>query len=332
MLQAASTNHAKVGSQHHSAPLSIINEHSSTVAADPTTTHPNMDKQIMAVQVAPEPQGNAIPQRAKSSHDLSLASGSEADHEASLVPKVWSEYRGVDDDEPWARGSSPIDKGGLYGANNKDFYANNPADMGLGVNFQGDDLYVDDDRDTRKDIDLQDDQEFPDNLYDAIDNEDGEERRQHPHPHSLPRPHQHHPSHEIAPPQAERRPSPSPRISVPSRNSLTNSRVQRNHILTQWTSSLQPQAPHNHTPSMQPLQSQQAWRHTPLPQASQQLQRPQVPVPQEDPLHQSLERERPQWAGSDLHQTTSPRAQGNRAEPFEDGQLTLSLRPMWTTM
>ncbi|KAG6374248.1 hypothetical protein JVT61DRAFT_4262 [Boletus reticuloceps] len=183
-----------------------------------------MDKRIAAVQVAPKPQGNVIPQRAKSSQrvpefsksrdvfggdsDLSLASGSEADHDASLVPKLWSEHRGVDDNEPRARGSSPVDKGGLYGADDEDFYAYDPADVGLGVDFQGDDLYVDNDRDTGKDIDPQDDQEFPDNLDDAIDNEDGEERRQHgdknrpisPRPH----PHQHHPSHEIAPPQAER--------------------------------------------------------------------------------------------------------------------------------
>ncbi|KAF8137693.1 hypothetical protein EV363DRAFT_1155703 [Boletus edulis] len=339
MLKAAGTtapNHAKVGLQSHSTPLSAITEDSSTSASDPTATRLNTDKRI-TVQVAPEPQGNAVLQRKQSSQcapgpsrsgdvfggdsDLSLTSGSETDGELPLVPKprnvdhemdddgerlLVPKPRNVDheidDDEPRARES-------LYETDNEGLYTDDPANM----DGQGDDLYFDNDRDVRMNVDpWGDDQEFPSNLDDAIEDssEDNEERSQDHDKNGqiLPEVHQLPPSRETAPLQAGRPPSPPPRVSIPSRSSLTNSRVQRHHLLGQRSSSLKPGVPRNHAPSAPPSQSQQAQRHPPISQG--------------DPLHESQERDQPQGAGSNQRQTTSPRTQrSDRWEPFADGQV-----------
>ncbi|KAF8449428.1 hypothetical protein L210DRAFT_3641009 [Boletus edulis BED1] len=321
MLKAAGTtapNHAKVGSQSHSTPLSAITEDSSTSASDPTATCLNTDKRI-AVQCAPGPSRSGDVFGGDS--DLSLTSGSETNGELPLVPKprnVDHKMDDDDDDEPQARES-------LYETDNEGLYTDDPTNM----DGQGDDLYFDNDQDVRMNVDpWGDDQEFPSNLDDAIEDssEDNKERSQDHDKNGqiLPEVHQLPPSRETAPLQAGRPLSPPPRVSIPSRSSLTNSRVQRHHLLGQRSSSLKPGVPRNHAPSAPPSQSQQAQRHVSLPQTSRQPRPPQPPISQGDPLHESQERDQLQGAGSNQRQTTSPRTQrSDRWEPFADGQINM---------
>ncbi|KAF8547937.1 hypothetical protein OG21DRAFT_1489797 [Imleria badia] len=233
ILDSAGTtapNHTKVGSQSHSTPLSAITEDSSTSASDPTATCLNTDKRIASSQCAPGPSRSGDVFGGDS--DLSLTSGSETDGELPLVPKPRKVDHEMDDDGerplvPKPRNvdhemddNEPRARESLYETDNEGLYTDDPANM----DGQGDDLYFDNDRDVRMNVDpWGDDQEFPSNLDDTIEDssEDNKERSQDHDKNGqiLPEVHQLPPSRETAPLQAGQPPSPPPRVSIPSRSS-----------------------------------------------------------------------------------------------------------------
>ncbi|KAG6369892.1 hypothetical protein JVT61DRAFT_13356 [Boletus reticuloceps] len=193
---ATATNRAHVRLQPHSNPLSAIQEHSMMSASEPTTTRLNTDKRI-AAQVVPKSQGNVarqcVPVPARPSDvfggesDLSETSGSEIDHNESLLPKPRNSGYKNDVDEPRAKETSRANKGGPYEDDNEGLYVDDPTvmnvdndpqreglymddptDMNVYDDPQRDDLYVNDDEGAGMDVDPHgDEQEFPQNLDDG---------------------------------------------------------------------------------------------------------------------------------------------------------------------
>ena len=154
-----------------------IQEHSSTLASQPTTIRPAVGNQfpapiVQGSQKKPQGSGVTVPSKERDVFGGDSNSSLTSDSEREEIPaqNTWTRCDGAEEIDPLARESPAAGRYPFYDDNN-DLY-DDEANANMVDHPAGeDDLYADDERDARMDIDWQgftSDQEFPTNLDDGM--------------------------------------------------------------------------------------------------------------------------------------------------------------------